>query len=127
MVSQFGSCRRAAFAIPPASHLNWRGKRVLTQASYPTLDAARCGVKVIPYPSSRNSGLPIGAAFSNCEATYSLITPAIDTCQASTCIPHLASRRADQNRCRFLGRRSRFDIVMVEGHQDIRLRILGRD
>jgi len=30
----------------PASHLNWQGKRPLTQASYPTLDAALCGIKV---------------------------------------------------------------------------------
>src|SRR6202171_2565453 len=41
--------RRAGSAVadarlslsPAASHLNWRGNRLLTQASHPTLDAAR--------------------------------------------------------------------------------------
>ena len=57
-----------------------------------------------------------------------LLTPAIDTWHASISIPHLVwFRRADQNRYRFVGRRSRFDIVMVERNQHIRLRIIGRD
>src|ERR1700730_9407754 len=56
MVSRFESRRRAAFAVPTASHLSWRGKRLLTQASYRTLDAALCGVKdQFQTPKSRNS------------------------------------------------------------------------
>jgi hypothetical protein len=35
--------------------LNWRGKRLLTRASYSTLDAALCGIKA----NSRDSQLPI--------------------------------------------------------------------
>jgi hypothetical protein len=60
MPSRFGSCRRAAFDIPPASHLNWRAKRLLTRASSPTLDAALCGVKGNSDTSSRNSHVESG-------------------------------------------------------------------
>ena len=164
MPSRFGSCRRAAFAIPPASHLSWRAKRLLTRASSPTLDAALCGVKgnsdtlirELPrrkrfslchlcsvvdrrrshFVNRLHSSLQIGpqlmwnasSAQSIINRSTHLLTPAIDTWHASISIPRLVwFRRADHNRCRFVGRRSRFDIVVVERNQDIRFRMIGRD
>jgi hypothetical protein len=68
------------------------------------------------------------SAQSIIDRSTHLLTPAIDTWHASISIPHLVwFRRADQNRYRFVGRRSRFDIAVVERNQDIRLRIIGRD
>src|SRR6267378_1745510 len=48
-----------------------------------------------------------------------LLSPTIDTCHATQRIPHLASRSAEQNRRRLVGRRSGFYVVMLERNQDI--------
>jgi hypothetical protein len=42
MVSRSGD--RAAFDIQPPSHLNWRAKLSLIQATLASLDAALCGI-----------------------------------------------------------------------------------